>query len=89
MSEPRVTGMTVGAAIGGSVQIIKFEYTEQYRVEKSFTYEGNWTQEEADAFYDDKYGEIYADVEKKAQAEVDRLEAMRDRLNGLTDEEDE
>lgn len=84
-----VTAITVTVGIRGSVQIVKFEYTEGYSVERSQTYTGNWTQEEADAFYDEKYGEIYADVEKKAQAEVDRLEAMRDRLNGLTDDEDE
>lgn len=85
MSEPRVTEIGVSVALGGTVQIIKFEYTEQYRVEKSFTYSGDWSQEEAQAFYDEKYEEMYADVEEKAQAEVDRLEALRDRLNGLED----
>lgn len=82
MSEPITTEITVGASIGGSVQIIKYEYTENYLVTREQTYSGQWTEEEADAFYEEKYAQIYALVEEKAQTEVTRLEAMRDRLNG-------
>lgn len=80
---PEVTVITVSASLGGSVQIVKYEYTETYSVSESRTYSGEWTDEEADAFYDAKYADLYGRVEQKAQAEVDRLETMRDRMNGL------
>lgn len=82
---PEITSLTVGASIGGSVQIIRYEYTETYNVSESRTYSGEWTDEEADAFYDEKYAEIYGRVEQKAQDEVDRLEAMRAKMNGVED----
>ncbi len=77
----KITKVGVGAAVGGSVQIIKFEYTEQYRVEKYFEFEGEWTPAEAEKFWRARYDEIYQDVQEEGQKEVDRLEAMRDELN--------
>lgn len=81
MSE--VTAIKVGVSLGGSVQIIKFEYTERFDVMRELTYSGNWTDEEAHEFYTEKHADLYALVEAEAQAEVDRLESLRDRMNGL------
>lgn len=80
MSTTTVNEITVGYSLGGRVQIVKYEYSEEYAVSREQTYTGSWTEEEAQAFYDEKYAEIYADVEAKATAEVKRLEEMRDSL---------
>jgi hypothetical protein len=80
MSEPIVTEITVHVGFEGMVQVVKYEYNEHYATHRSQTYTGQWTEAEAQAFYDEKYREIYADQEAKAEAEVKRLEDMRDSL---------
>jgi hypothetical protein len=79
MSE--VTEVTVTYHVGGKVQIIKYEYQEEYLVGRSQTYSGQWTEEEAKAFHAAKLEEFRSEVGAEAQAEVDRLMKLRDELN--------
>jgi hypothetical protein len=81
MSEVTVTEVEVNYEMGGKVQIVKFEYQEEYHVGRAQTYSGRWTEEEAKAFHAEKLDEYRQEVGAEAQAEVDRLMKLRDETN--------
>lgn len=81
--KPKCTDITVGSSVGGKVQIVKFENTQEFNFWMGGTYsipEG-WSEQDVKDFRQDKIIEIRTQLEGVAQAEMDDLMEQRDNLN--------
>lgn len=73
----------VSASIGGKVQIVKFENSQDYHYSASQRYSipPEWTEQDVDDFQKDKTLHLRSELEPIAQAEMDELMRQRDELN--------
>lgn len=83
MSEPRCTEATVSSSVGGKVQIVKFEYSQDfhYSFTRKYDVPENWTEQDVKDFQQDKVVELRTQLEGLANAEVEELMKQRDGLN--------
>ena len=67
--------ITVSSSVGGKVQIIKFEYSEDYHFSQSekWSIPEDWSVEQVAEFRSGKQEALDADLQKLAQAKVDEL----------------
>lgn len=74
-SEPTPLEITVSSSVGGKVQIIKFEYSEDYHFSQSekWSIPEDWTAEQVAEFRASKQETLDTDMQKLAQARVDEL----------------
>lgn len=74
-SEPTPLEITVSSSVGGKVQIIKFEYSEDYHFSQSekWSIPEDWSDEQVAEFRFGKQEALDADLQKLAQARVDEL----------------
>jgi len=74
-SEPTPLEITVSSSVGGKVQIIKFEYSEDYHFSQSekWSIPEDWSDEQVAEFRSGKQKALDADLQKLAQARVDEL----------------
>jgi hypothetical protein len=72
-SEPTPLEITVSSSVGGKVQIIKFEYSEDYHFSQSekWSIPEDWSDEQVAEFRSGKQEALDADLQKIAQARVD------------------
>ena len=75
MADPTPLEITVSSSVGGKVQIIKFEYTEDYHFSQSekWSIPDDWNAEQVAEFRKEKQVALDADLQKLAQARVDEL----------------
>jgi hypothetical protein len=74
-SEPTPLEITVSSSVGGKVQIIKFEYSEDYHFSQSekWSIPEDWSAEQVAEFRKEKQFVLDADLQTQAQARVDEL----------------
>lgn len=79
--EAKITEVKASVAVGGKVQLIKYEQQGDYHFSLSRTYEGDWTEEEASGFADQLLTTLREEVEPHADKEYQDLLAAREALN--------
>jgi len=74
-SEPTPLEITVSSSVGGKVQIIKFEYSEDYHFSQSekWSIPEDWSAEQVAEFRKKKQSVLDADLQTQAQVRVDEL----------------
>jgi hypothetical protein len=74
-SEPTPLEITVSSSVGGKVQIIKFEYSEDYHFSQSekWSIPEDWSAEQVAEYRAQVQDKLDADLQKQAQAKVDEL----------------
>ena len=74
-AEPTPLEITVSSSVGGKVQIIKFEYSEDYHFSQSekWSIPEDWTAEQVAEFRKEKQTVLDADLQAQAQIRVDEL----------------
>lgn len=74
-SEAKPLEITVSSSVGGKVQIIKFEYTEDYHFSQSekWSIPEDWSAEQVAEFRKEKQAGLDADLQVMAQKRVDEL----------------
>ena len=74
-SEATPLEITVSSSVGGKVQIIKFEYSEDYHFSQSekWSIPEDWTAEQVAEFRKEKQTALDADLQAQAQVRVDEL----------------
>jgi hypothetical protein len=74
-SEPTPLEITVSSSVGGKVQIIKFEYSEDYHFSQSekWSIPEDWSAEQVAEFRKEKQSVLDADLQAQAQVRVDEL----------------
>ena len=74
-SEPTPLEVTISSSVGGKVQIIKFEYSEDYHFSQSekWSVPEDWTAEQVAELRKEKQARLDADLQELAQARVDQL----------------
>lgn len=74
-SEPTPLEITVSSSVGGKVQIIKFEYSEDYHFSQSekWSIPEDWTAEQVAEFRKEKQAALDVDLQAQAQVRVDEL----------------
>lgn len=81
MGEVKLKEIRVSASIGGKVQVVKFNYSEDFHYSYGETYEvADLTEDERAKFKADKTKELQDEIEGIAQEQVDRLMEMRDAI---------
>jgi hypothetical protein len=81
--DPKCIEASASVSVGGRVQIVKFEYSQDFHYSQNRKYEipEDWTEEDVKRFQADKSAELRADLEKLAEAELIELMNQRDELN--------
>jgi len=74
-SEPTPLEITVSSSVGGKVQIIKFEYSEDYHFSQSekWSIPKDWSADQVSEFRKEKQSVLDADLQAQAQVRVDEL----------------
>jgi hypothetical protein len=74
-SEPTPLEITVSSSVGGKVQIIKFEYSEDYHFSQSekWSIPEDWTSDQVAEYRAQVQAKLDADLQKQAQVRVDEL----------------
>lgn len=74
-NDPKPLEITVSSSIGGKVQIIKFEYSEDFHFSQSekWSVPDDWGREAVAEFRKQKQAALDADLQELAQARVDEL----------------
>jgi hypothetical protein len=74
-SEPTPLEITVSSSVGGKVQIIKFEYSEDYHFSQSdkWSIPEDWSADQVSEFRKEKQSVLDADLQAQAQVRVDEL----------------
>lgn len=74
-SEAKPLEITVSSSVGGKVQIIKFEYTEDYHFSQSekWSIPEDWTAEQVAEFRKEKQDILDDELQAMAQVRVDQL----------------
>jgi hypothetical protein len=82
-SQPRCVEASVSTSVGGKVQIVKFEFSQDYFISFGGRWDipEDWTEEQVDEFRRDKYESLRKELEAFAQEEVDGLMEQRDELS--------
>ena len=73
--EPTPLEITVSSSVGGKVQIIKFEYSEDYHFSQSekWSIPEDWTSDQVAEYRAQVQAKLDADLQKQAQVRVDEL----------------
>lgn len=81
-SEPRVIEVSTTVSVGGKVQIVKYEHSQDYFFSLGGRWEipDDWTDEEADEFRLDRMAELREQLEEPSQKAIDEMIDMRDGL---------
>ena len=74
-SKPTPLEITVSSSVGGKVQIIKFEYSEDYHFSQSekWSIPEDWSAEQVAEYRAQVQAKLDADLQKQAQVRVDEL----------------
>ena len=74
-AEPTPLEITVSSSVGGKVQIIKFEYSEDYHFSQSekWSIPEDWTAEQVAEFRKEKQLALDGQLQELAQVRVDEL----------------
>ena len=74
-AEPTPLEITVSSSVGGKVQIIKFEYSEDYHFSQSekWSIPEDWTAEQVAEFRKEKQTALDGQLQELAQVRVDEL----------------
>lgn len=78
--QPVPLEVAVSASVGGKVQIVKYEYDENYFISMTqrWSVPEDWTEEELAVFRKYQYSKLREQVQELGQTEVDALMASRD-----------
>ena len=81
--EAKCIEASASVSVGGKIQIVKFEYSQDYHFSINRKYEvpEDWSEKDVDKFQLGKCAELRAEVEKLADAELTSLIQQRDELN--------
>jgi hypothetical protein len=81
--QPVCTEIVCHSAVGGSVQIVKFEYTAKYNfsITRTYSIPDGWTEDDVDDFQQDKVIELRGKLEPIDEAEMAELLRQRDEAN--------
>ena len=84
MSEPTPLEITVSSSTGGKIQIVKFEYSEDYHFSHSekWSIPDDWNEDQIEEFKDLVQQRLDSKLADLAQAKVNELIEQRDELNG-------
>jgi hypothetical protein len=79
-TQPRCIEASVSTSIGGKVQIVKFEFSQDYFISFGGKWDipEDWTEDQVDEFRREKYEALREKLEVIAQEEVDALMEQRD-----------
>jgi len=77
--ESKIKEVTVSSSVGGKVQIVKFEYSQDFHYSMSQKFEVDMTEKEAEEFREQKLMELRDQLEDVADREVTQLIEQRDR----------
>lgn len=82
-SEAKPLEVTVSSSIGGKVQIVKFEYSEDYHFSQSekWSIPEGWTEDQIEEFKSVVQSRLDNNLSEIAQAKVNDLIEQRDALN--------
>lgn len=82
-AQPVCTEIVCSSSVGGSVQIVKFEYTAKYHfsITRTYSIPEGWTEEDVDDFQKDKVIELRGRLEPIDDAEMAELLRQRDEQN--------
>ena len=74
-SEPKPLEISVSSSVGGKVQIIKFEYSEDYHFSQTekWSVPEDWTDEQVAEFRKTVQAKLDADLQEQAQVRVNEL----------------
>jgi len=74
-TDPKPLEITVSSSVGGKVQIIKFEYTEDFHFSQSekWSIPEDWGRDAVAEFRKQKQARLDADLQELAQKRVDEL----------------
>jgi hypothetical protein len=74
-AEPKPLEITVSSSVGGKVQIIKFEYTEDYHFSQTekWSVPEDWNVEQVAEYRAQVQAKLDSDIQQLAQARVDEL----------------
>ena len=81
--EPKCVEASASVSVGGRIQIVKFEYSQDFHFSLNRKYEipEGWTEDQVKDFQQEKSVELRAEVEVMADKELSDLIAQRDELN--------
>lgn len=81
--EAKCIEASASVSVGGKIQIVKFEYSQDFYFSMNRKYEvpSDWSESDVEKFQLGKCIELRAEVEKLADAEMTSLIAQRDELN--------
>lgn len=74
-SEPKPLEISVSSSVGGKVQIIKFEYSEDYHFSQTekWSVPEDWTEEQVAEFRKTLQTKLDTDLQEQAQVRVNEL----------------
>lgn len=80
--QPVPLEVSISASVGGKVQIVKYEYDENYFISMSqkWSVPEDWTEDEIEVFRRYQYSKLREQVQGLGQVEVDTLMASRDNV---------
>lgn len=80
MGEPVCTEVNVSASIGGKMQIVQYEWSQDYHFSHSrkFSVPEDWTERQIQEFQQAETIKLRVELEPLAQAEVDEYQRQRD-----------
>lgn len=82
MAEPELKEIVVSASLGGKVQVVKYEYSEDYGFSMTQRYSvEDMSEAEAKKFRQEKLEDLTGHLSAACQKELDRLIKQRDELN--------
>lgn len=78
--QPVCTAINIEVEVGGKVQIVKFEYTADYKysIGRTYSIPEGWTEQDVKDFQQDKAIELRENLEGVTQGEMDELIKQRD-----------
>jgi hypothetical protein len=74
---------SASVSVGGRIQIVKFEYSQDFHFSMNRKYEvpSDWSEDDVKNFQKEKCAELRAEVEVFASAELNDLINQRDEIN--------
>lgn len=80
MAEAKPLEVSISASVGGKVQIVKYEYDENYFISmtQKWSVPEDWNEEEVEVFRKYEFSKLRSQVQELGQVEVDALMQMRD-----------
>ena len=79
--EPKVTEIKAHVAIGGKVQLVKYEQQADYSFSLSRTYAGEWDEGAAQDFQESLVRQLREEIEPHVDEEYQKLLDARENLN--------